>query len=91
MPRYVIEREMPEVGKFNHDQLRDGSRKSCDVLRRLGNDIHWIESYVTDDKIYCVYDAKDESLIRRHADESGFPATRISHVRNMITPMTAET
>jgi hypothetical protein len=90
MSRYVIERDIPQAGKLNHDQLRDASRKSCDVLRSLGNDIQWLESYVTDDKIYCVYDASDEALIHRHAKESGFPATRISRIRNMISPLTVE-
>jgi hypothetical protein len=89
MPQYVIERELPGAGLMNVDQLRDASRKSCEVLKRLGPDIQWIESYVSDDKIYCIYNASDESLLHRHAEESGFPASRISPVRNVISPATA--
>ncbi len=90
MPKYVIEREIPGAGKLTSDQLRGISQKSCAVLTKLGTEIRWIESYVTDDKIYCVYIASDEAIVREHAKQGGFPANRVSEVRAMIDPTTAE-
>ena len=90
MPRYVIEREIPDVGKMSPDQLQAISQKSCSVLRNLGPQIQWIESYVTDNKIYCVYIAPDEEMVRMHAQQGGFPANQISEVRSVIDPTTAE-
>lgn len=90
MPKYVIEREIPDVGKMSPEQLQAVSQKSCSVLRNLGPEIQWIESYVTDNKIYCVYIAPNEELVRRHAEQGGFPANRISEVRAIIDPTTAE-
>lgn len=90
MPKYVIERELPGAGQLGPGDLQGISAKSCTVLRELGPDIQWVHSYVTDDKIYCVYLAPNEDLIRRHAQEGGFPANRISEVRDVIDPTTAE-
>jgi hypothetical protein len=90
LPKYVIEREIPEVGKFSPDTLKAISQKSCSVLRELGPQIQWLQSYVTDDKIYCVYIAPDEETVRRHAEMGGFPANRISQVRSIIDPTTSE-
>ena len=90
MPQYVIERDMPGVGKLGAGDLKNASQTSCDVLRDLGPQIQWVHSYVTDDKIYCVYRAPNEELIREHAQRGGFPANRISQVRSMIDPTTAE-
>ena len=90
MPKFVIERDMPGVGRLGPTDLRDASRKSCAVLRELGPAVQWIHSYVTDDRIYCVYLADDEAMIRAHAEQAGFPANRISQVRNVIEPATAE-
>lgn len=90
MPKFVIEREIPQVGKLSPEQLQAISQKSCGVLREMGPEIQWIHSYVTDDKIYCVYVAPDEDTIRRHAQQGGFPANRISRVVAMIDPTTAE-
>ncbi|MGA2483616.1 MAG: DUF4242 domain-containing protein [Candidatus Acidiferrales bacterium] len=90
MPKYVIERDVPGVGKLPPGQIRAISQKSCSVLRNLGPQIQWLHSYVTDDKIYCVYIAPDEELIREHARQGGFPANRISAVRQMIDPTSAE-
>ena len=89
MPKYVIERELPGAGGLSAEQLAGISQKSCSVLDALGPEIQWIESYVTGDKIYCVYTAPDEQLIRRHAEQGGFPANRISEVRTTISPRTA--
>ena len=86
MPKYVIERDIPGAGRMSPEELNGASAKSCQVLDGIGNDIQWIHSYVTDDKIYCVYTAPSEELIKRHADESGFPANRISEVKAMIDP-----
>lgn len=91
MKRFVIEREMPSVGTLEREQMRAAAEKSNSVLRELGPDIQWVESHVTQDKIYCVYLAKDAALIRKHADISGFPANRISEVKRMIDPTTAAT
>jgi len=90
MPKYVIEREIPAVGKLSREQLQAISQKSCAVLSNLGPRIQWVESYVMDDKIYCVYIAPNEDLIREHARQGGFPANRISEVRTVIDPTTAE-
>lgn len=90
MPKFVIERELPGAGSLSAEQLRGVAQKSCDVLRKLGPQIQWVESYVTDDKIYCVYIAPDERIIREHAKEGGFPANRVSAVRKVINPTTAE-
>jgi hypothetical protein len=86
--RFIIERDIPKVGTFEREQLRGAAAKSNDVLRQLGPDIQWIESYVANDKTFCVYLAKDESVIRQHAEISGFPATRITEIRTMIDPTT---
>jgi hypothetical protein len=90
MPRYVIEREIPGVGKFSAEQLQGISQKSCGVLRNLGPQIQWLHSYVTGDKIYCVYIAPNEAMVREHAKQGGFPANRVSEVKAIIDPTTAE-
>ena len=90
MPKYVIEREIPDAGKMSREQLQAVSEKSCSVLSNLGPQIQWVESYVTDDKLYCVYVAPNEEIIREHARQGGFPANRISEVRAVIDPTTAE-
>jgi hypothetical protein len=90
MPKYVIEREIPEVGKLSDDQVLGVAQKSCSVLKNLGPQIQWIESYVTDDKIYCVYIAPNEAMVREHAKQGGFPANRVSEVKRIIDPTTAE-
>jgi hypothetical protein len=90
MPRYVIEREIADAGKMSPEQLQAISQKSCSVLRNLGPEIQWVESYMTDNKIYCVYIAPNEEMIRMHAQEGGFPANRISEVRAIIDPTTAD-
>jgi len=90
MPKFVIEREIPGAGKFTPEQLQGVAGKSCDVLHAMGPDIQWLQSYVTDDKIYCVYIAPDENTVREHAKRGGFPANRVSQVRTMIDPTTAE-
>ncbi|MEY2440342.1 MAG: hypothetical protein QOI34_1727 [Verrucomicrobiota bacterium] len=90
MPRYIIEREIPNAGKFSPKELQEISQKSCDVLSRLGAQVQWVQSYVTDDKIYCVYLSPDEQMIQEHAKQGGFPADRISEVKMVIDPTTAE-
>ena len=90
MPQFVIERNMPGVGQLTGGDLQGASQQSCSVLRDLGPEIQWVHSYVTDDKIYCVYRAPSEDLIRRHAQEAGFPADSIAQVRATIDPTTAE-
>lgn len=90
MPKYVIEREIPGAGKMTPEELRGISKKSCDVLRKMGPEIQWLESYVTDDKLYCVYIAPSADAVKQHATQGGFPANRISEVRRMIDPTTAE-
>ncbi|MGA7859664.1 MAG: DUF4242 domain-containing protein [Terracidiphilus sp.] len=90
MPKFVIEREIPEAGKLSPEQLQAISQKSCGVLRDMGPRIQWLQSYVTDDKIYCVYIAPDEDTVRKHAELGGFPANRISRIRMVIDPTTAE-
>lgn len=90
MPKYVIERELPGAGSLSTDQIQAISQKSCQVLAKLGPEIQWVESYVTDDKIYCVYISPNAELIRKHAQEGGFPANRVSEVKRMIDPTSAE-
>ena len=90
MPKYVIERDIPGVGNMSASDLSGASAKSCSVLDGLGNEIQWIHSYVTGDKIYCIYTAPGEDLIRKHAEQSGFPANRISEVKAMIDPTRAD-
>jgi hypothetical protein len=90
MPRYVIEREIPGAGKLSPAELKAIAQKSCGVLNELGPRIQWQESYVTGDKIYCVYIAPDEATVRKHAQMGGFPANRVSEVRTVIDPTTAE-
>jgi hypothetical protein len=90
MPKYIIEREIPGAGKLSPAELQAISQKSCGVLHKLGPLIQWVESYVTDDKVYCVYVAPSEAAIREHAQQGGFPANRISAVRTVIDPTTAE-
>lgn len=91
MPKYVIERDLPGAGKLSAAELQQISEKSCDVLRKLGPEIQWQESYVTDDKVYCVYIAPNEDMIRTHAREGGFPISGVAPVRRVIDPTTAET
>jgi len=90
MPKFVIERDIPGVGKLSAADLKGISTKSCGVLQKLGPSIQWVHSYVTDDKIYCFYIAPNEALIREHAKLGGFPANRVSEVREIIDPTTAE-
>lgn len=90
MPKYVIEREIPGAGHLSRDQLRDISQTSCRVLSKLGHEIQWIESYVTGDRIYCIYRAPSDALIREHGILGGFPVNRISVVATVIDPSTAE-
>ncbi|MBI3625797.1 MAG: DUF4242 domain-containing protein [Candidatus Rokubacteria bacterium] len=90
MPKYVIEREIPGAGKLSPKELQAISQKSCGVLKQLGPQIQWLESYVTDDKVYCVYIAPNEKMVREHAQQGEFPANRISEVRSVIDPTTAE-
>jgi hypothetical protein len=90
MPKYVIEREIPGAGKMSPQDLQGASQKSCSVLRNLGPEIQWVQSYVTDDKLYCVYIAPNEDIIREHASQGGFPANRISEIKSIIDPTTAE-
>ncbi|MGA2021486.1 MAG: DUF4242 domain-containing protein [Candidatus Sulfotelmatobacter sp.] len=90
MPKYVIEREIPDAGRLTDEQILGISQKSCSVLKNLGPEIQWIESYVTDDKIYCVYIAPNEAMVREHAKQGGFPANRVSEVKRIIDPTSAE-
>lgn len=90
MPQFVIERNMPGVGGLSSADLKGAAQKSCSVLRDLGPEVQWVHSYVTDDKVYCIYRAPSEDLIRKHAEVAGFPADSISVVRATIDPTTAE-
>jgi hypothetical protein len=90
MPKYLIEREIPGAGKLSADELRGVSEKSCSVRQRLGPQIQWVQSYVTGDKVYCVYIAPSEDMVRKHAQEGGFPANKISEIKTIIDPATAE-
>ncbi|OWJ56072.1 DUF4242 domain-containing protein [Inquilinus limosus] len=86
--KFIIERDIPDVGTLEREQLRGAAAKSNEALREIGPDIQWVESYVADNKTFCVYLAKDEAVIRKHAEISGFPATRITEIRKMIDPTT---
>jgi len=90
MPKFVIEPELPGAGQLSPQQLQAVSQTSCGVLRKLGPEIQWVHSYVTQDKIYCIYIAPNEALIREHASQGGFPANRISEIKSMIDPTTAD-
>jgi hypothetical protein len=90
MPKFVIEREIPGAGKLSAAELKAISQKSCSVLSSLGPQIQWVHSYVTGDKIYCVYNAPNEEMVRRHAKEGGFPANSVARVATIIDPTTAE-
>ena len=90
MPKYVIEREIPGAGKLSAADLKAISQKSCGVLGKMGPQIQWVQSYVTGDKIYCVYIAPNEETIRQHAQQGGFPANRVSEIKSIIDPTTAE-
>ena len=90
MPKYVIEREIPGAGNMSPQDLQGVSQKSCSVLQNLGPQIQWLQSYVTGDKIYCIYIAPNEEMIREHAQQGGFPANRISEIKTVIDPTTAE-
>ena len=90
MPQYVIEREIPGAGDLEKADLQGISQKSCGILKDMGTGIEWVHSYVTGDKVYCVYNAENEELIKQHASTGGFPANKISEVKNMISPKTAE-
>ena len=90
MPKFVIEREIPNAGALTAEQLKAVSQTSCGVLRKLGPEIQWVHSYVTDNKIYCIYNAANEELVREHAKQGGFPANVVARVRNIIDPTTSE-
>ena len=90
MPKYVIEREIPDAGKSSVEDWQAAAQKSCAVLQKLGTDIQWVQSYITDDKVYCIYIARDQDLVREHAKQGEFPANRISEIRTIIDPTTAE-
>ncbi len=90
MPKYVIEREIPNAGKLSTAELQAISQKSCGVLNQMGSQIQWVQSYVTDDKIYCTYIAPNEEMVREHARQGGFPANRVSEIKVVIDPTTAE-
>jgi hypothetical protein len=90
MPKYIIERDIPNAGVLSAQELQGISQKSCSILNKLGPTIQWLESYVTDDKVYCVYIAPDEATIKTHAEQGGFPANRISQIKTIIDPTTAE-
>jgi len=90
MPKYIIEREIPGAGSLTAQDLQGISQKSCSILKDMGPTIQWVESYVTDDKVYCVYIAPDEATVRSHAEQGGFPANRVSEIKTMIDPTTAE-
>ena len=90
MPKFLIEREIPGAGELKPEELQAISQKSCSVLQEMGPQIQWVESYVTGDKVYCVYIAPDEAAVREHAQRGGFPANRVSEIKGMIDPTTAE-
>jgi hypothetical protein len=90
MPKFVIERDIPEAGRLSSEQLQAIAQKSCGVLREMGAQIQWVQSYVTDNKIYCIYVAPDADAVRKHAQQGGFPAHRISRIRSVIDPTNAE-
>ena len=90
MPRYVIERELPGAGKLTKNELQAISQRSCNVIKELGPSIQWVESFVTEDKLYCVYNAPNKEIIKQHAEKGEFPANRIEEIKSMISPVTAE-
>jgi hypothetical protein len=90
MPKFLIEREIPGAGNLSADELQAISQKSCGVLSNMGPQIQWVESYVTDDKVYCVYIAPNAEMVQEHARQGGFPANRISEIKSVIDPTTAE-
>jgi len=90
MPKYVIERDIPQAGNLTQQEIQAISQKSCSVLENLGPQIQWVHSYVTDDKIYCVYIAPNEEMVKEHAKQGGFPANRVSEVKHIIDPTSAE-
>ncbi|UOA09685.1 DUF4242 domain-containing protein [Methylobacter sp. S3L5C] len=90
MPKYIIERDIPGAGALTAEELQGISQTSCGVLKEMGPKIQWVESYVTDDKVYCVYIAPDQATIKAHAEQGGFPANRISEIKTMIDPTTAD-
>lgn len=90
MPKHVIEREIPDAGKLSPEQLKAISQTSCGVLSKMGSQIQWVHSYVTNDKIYCIYNAPNEDMIREHAKQGGFPANSINQISTIIDPVTAE-
>jgi hypothetical protein len=90
MPKYLIEREIPGAGNLSGEELQGVARTSCGVLQSMGPEIQWVESFVTDDKIYCVYIAPDEATVRDHAEQGGFPANSVSRILSVIDPTTAE-
>ena len=90
MPKFVIERDIPKAGSLSSEQLKAISQKSCEVLREMAAQIQWVQSYVSDDRVYCIYVAADEDAVRKHAQQGGFPANRISRIRSVIDPTTAE-
>lgn len=90
MPKFLIEREIPGAGQLSPEQFTAIAKKSCDVLREMGPSIQWVQSYVTGDKVYCVYIAPDEAAVRAHAQKGGFPANRVSKITSMIDPTTSE-
>jgi len=90
MPKYVIEREIPGAGKLTAEELKGISQTSCSVIEKMGPQIQWVHSYVTDDKVYCVYNAPNEEMVREHAKQGGFPANSVSRVSTIIDPITAE-
>jgi hypothetical protein len=90
MPKFLIEREIPGAGQLNAEQLKGIAQTSCGVLQAMGPSIQWVQSYVTDDKIYCIYIAPDEAAVREHAKQGGFPANKVTPIHNVIDPATAE-
>ena len=90
MPKYIIERDIPDAGNLSADELKGISQKSCSILKNMGPQIQWVESFVTQDKVYCTYIAPNEDEIRKHAEEGGFPANKISEIKGVISPTTAE-
>ena len=90
MPKFLIEREIPGAGALSADELKGVSQKSCEVLRGMGPEVQWVQSYVTGDKVYCVYIAPDEEAVREHARQGGFPANSVSRITSVIDPTTAE-
>lgn len=90
MPKFLIEREIPGAGSLSPQELQGISQTSCSVLRKMGPEIQWVQSYVTGDKVYCVYIAPNEEMIREHASQGGFPANRVSEIKSVIDPTTAE-